>query len=248
MIIEFKKQNTTYLADLNKPIEIGIPVQRAKGVSSFGIANADYKVYQDGSFIGNKNQGAGCNLETITFTPHGNSTHTECYGHISLSQHFVNDCIKDSFYLAMLHTFKLKKEGEDNVLDLSDLNFIELNRYDALIIRVLPNTKEKVHTDYSGVNAPYILSSDMQKIVDCGIEHIVLDLPSVDKEWDNGVLASHHIFWQYPANPRTSASITEFAYVANEIADGKYLLKLNIANFVSDAAPSRPILYPISSK
>jgi len=148
----------------------------------------------------------------------------------------------------MLHTFKLKKEGEDDVLDFSDLNFIELNRYDSLVIRVLPNTKEKIHANYSGVKAPYILRSDMQKIVDAGIKHIILDLPSVDKEWDNGVLASHHIFWQYPENPRTSASITEFAYIANEIVDGKYLLKLNIANFISDAAPSRPILYPISSK
>jgi len=248
VIIEFKRQNTAYLADLSKPKEIGIAVQRENGVSSFGIPNANYETYEDGSFIGNKNQGAGCNLETITFTPHGNSTHTECFGHISLDQHFVNDCIEDDYYLALLHSFSTKEIGEDSVLDFRNLNLVELRNFKALIIRVIPNSKDKLHKDYSGVNAPYILTTDMQKIVDSGIEHIVLDLPSVDKEWDNGVLASHHIFWQYPENPRTNASITEFAYIPNDIEDGQFLLKLNIANFISDAAPSRPIIYPISEK
>ena len=87
----------------------------------------------------------------------------------------------------------------------------------------------------------------MQKIVDLGINHLLIDLPSVDPEWDNGALASHHIYWNYPDNPRLDASITEFAFVRDDIQDGEYLLKLNVSNFESDAAPSRPVLYPIIS-
>lgn len=245
MIIEFSRHKKRFKADLNRPLEIGVQVARENGVSSFGIANAVYKTYQDGSFVGNKNQGSGCNLETITFTPHGNSTHTECFGHIAFTTHFVNDVITDSFYFAKLHSFKTKKYDKDDVLDFSSLNFDELRQYEALIIRVLPNNKEKINMDYSGKNATYILSDDMKKIVDAGINHIVLDLPSVDKEWDNGLLLSHHIFWQYPENTREHASITEFAFIEDIILDGDYLLKLNISNFISDAAPSRPVLYAI---
>jgi hypothetical protein len=243
VIIEYYKDEKLYSADLNKPNEIGIRVERVNGVSSFGIANASYKVYKDGDFIGNKNQGSGCNLETIVFTPHGNSTHTECFGHIAFEPYFVNDFINDKLYFSLVHTFNTKIDKGDAVLDFSSLNLNELTKYEALIIRTLPNSSDKLHRDYSGQNAPYILTDDMQKLVAAGIEHIVLDLPSVDKEWDNGALASHHIFWQFPENIRKSASITEFAFIPDNIQDGEYLLKLNIANFVSDAAPSRPILY-----
>ena len=85
-------------------IEIGIPIQRGIGVRSFNIDNAQYKVYQKDGFVGNINNGGSCNLETITFTPHGNGTHTECYGHISLDQHHVNDNIQDDYYYAQLFT------------------------------------------------------------------------------------------------------------------------------------------------
>ena len=35
-------------------------------------------------------------------------------------------------------------------------------------------------------------------------------------------------------------------FVPNKIIDGKYLLNLQFAPFVSDASPSRPILYQIN--
>ncbi len=247
MNVQFRHKNSEYTADLNQPLEIGIKVAREKGVSSFGIANANYQIYKDGDFIGNKQYGSGCNLETITFTPHGNSTHTECLGHISTEPFFVNDYILDTFYKTQLHTFKSKKHNGDFVLDFKSLNLDELIEYECLVIRTLPNKMSKLNTDYSGLNAPYILAEDMAQIVAAGIKHLILDLPSVDKEWDGGALAAHHIFWSYPDNPRKDASITEFAFIPKDIKDGEYLLKLNISSFVSDAAPSRPTLYPVKA-
>jgi hypothetical protein len=36
-------------------------------------------------------------------------------------------------------------------------------------------------------------------------------------------------------------------YVPDEISDGEYLLNLQIAPFVSDASPSRPVLFKIKN-
>lgn len=245
MIVQVLHKESNNQIDLSSPIEIGIAIQRDNGVGGFDIANAEYRVYSSGNFVGSRSQGAGCNLETITFTPHGNGTHTECYGHIAHEPVMVNNCIHDLFYPALLHTFDARTANEQMYVDFSSFDFDALREVDALVIRTRPNSDEKVHRDYSGLPTPCIAVEDMHRIVEAGLQHLILDLPSVDPEWDGGALAAHHVFWNYPESPRVEASITEFAYVPDIVTDGSYMLKLNIANFESDAAPSRPVLYPI---
>ena len=75
------------------------------------------------------------------------------------------------------------------------------------------------------------------------MKHLLIDLPSVDKEKDEGKLLAHKAFWNYPEKPRYQATITEFIYVPNQVKDGSYLLNLQIASFHNDAAPSKPVLY-----
>ncbi|MGB0850519.1 MAG: cyclase family protein [Bacteroidia bacterium] len=246
MFLNYNQGEEDITADLSKEIVIGVDVQRGQGVSSFDIAHADYKVYRDGEFVGSKRNGGPCNLETITFTPHGNSTHTECLGHISLSPYYVHDCIEDQFQLARL--VSLSPNASDGSLDFSSMDWVRLKECSALVIRSLPNDLSKKSRNYSGENAPFISTNDMKRIVECGIKHLIIDLPSVDPEWDGGALAAHHIFWNYPESPRTECSITEFAYIDSTVTDGRYILKLNISPFVSDAAPSRPVLYPIIAR
>ena len=77
-----------------------------------------------------------------------------------------------------------------------------------------------------------------------GVKHLLIDLPSVDRESDGGVLAFHHAFWEVPNNPNHERTITEMVYVPTEIKDGNYLLNLQMAPFENDASPSRPVLYP----
>jgi kynurenine formamidase len=238
-------RNSQYNFDLLEFCEIHIPVKRQNGVASFGIENAQYRTYQSGNFIGSKAHGSSCNLETITFTPHGNGTHTECVGHISNDTYLVNDYVLDTFHTAYLITLPIKIIDDNAIVDFSNFDWKYLDGCNAIIIRTIPNDENKKNTDYSGKNAPFIHSDDMEKIVKSGIEHFLIDLPSVDKEWDDGKLASHHIFWNYPDNTRLQASITEFIFVPNEVVDGLYLLKLNIAPFISDAAPSKPTIYPL---
>ena len=85
----------------------------------------------------------------------------------------------------------------------------------------------------------------MQDIVDHGIEHLVVDLPSVDKEQDEGKLLSHKTFWQLENSIRKNASITELAFISESISDGTYLLNLQVLPIHLDVSPSNPILFAL---
>ncbi|MGL5889046.1 MAG: cyclase family protein, partial [Bacteroidia bacterium] len=84
-------------------------------------------------------------------------------------------------------------------------------------------------------------------LAEMNVEHLLLDLPSVDREVDGGALAAHKAFWNYPENTRRNCTITEFIYVPNDVFDGAYLLNLQTAPIENDATPSRPVLYRILS-
>ena len=100
-------------------------------------------------------------------------------------------------------------------------------------------------TNYSSSNPPYIEAASAAWMREQNIKHLLLDLPSVDREEDGGALAAHKAFWNYPENPRMDATITELIYAPDSIPDGYYLLNLQIAPFENDASPSRPVLYQI---
>jgi hypothetical protein len=86
----------------------------------------------------------------------------------------------------------------------------------------------------------------VEYLVGQGISHLLIDLPSVDREEDGGRLLSHKAFWNYPEHPQTHRTITELVYVPNSIKDGSYLLNLQIASFEIDVSPSKPVLYEIT--
>ena len=119
----------------------------------------------------------------------------------------------------------------------------------ALIIRTMPNDASKRVRRYSEQPAPYFSAEAMRWIVAQGIEHLIVDLPSLDRAEDEGNLTAHRIFWNVPprgtsigSDTRLRATVTELAYVPDQVADGLYLLNLQVAPFAADAAPSRPML------
>jgi len=84
------------------------------------------------------------------------------------------------------------------------------------------------------------------------VTSLVVDLPSLDRADDGGALAAHHIYWGLPCGTRdprralrSRALVTELAYVPESVPDGLYLLELHVPAFGADAAPSRPVLYPV---
>ena len=130
---------------------------------------------------------------------------------------------------------------------LQDINQEFLN---GLIIRTLPNAESKKSRDYMKETPSFFSIDAMEYIVSLGVEHLLVDTPSVDRLLDDGHLSAHNIFWETKGkefNPNTkNKTITEMIFASENIKDGGYLLNLQIPAFVSDAAPSRPILYKVN--
>ena len=122
---------------------------------------------------------------------------------------------------------------------------LEPGEAEAFIIRTLPNTDDKCLRHYSGTNPPYMAAEAMEWLVEQGVEHLLIDLPSVDREEDGAVLAAHHAFWQYPEATREGATISELIFVNNLIVDGLYLLNIQVTSLELDASPSKPVLYAL---
>ncbi len=186
------------------------------------------------------------NFNSIYFNPHAHGTHTECVGHITKEFNSINKHLKQFFFLAEVITVAPEKMDKDFVISKKQMQFVLGNKKrEAIIIRTLPNTKEKLSTNYSKTNPPYLLEEAVIYLRDKGIEHLLIDLPSIDKEKDGGKLLSHNAFWNTKGKTRFNATITELVFVPNDIKDGKYFLNLQIAPFENDASPSKPVLYEV---
>lgn len=200
----------------------------------------------ENGFVGSVAQGGSVNFRNVSFNPHGHGTHTECYGHITSEVHSVNEHMNEFLFWAELKSVKPTKIGEDLVITHNSISKWSISTgVKALVIRTLPNETNKINKVYSDTNPPYFEPLAIKWMVDNGIEHLLIDLPSVDKEVDNGVLAGHHQFWLYPDQPRKKSTITEFIFVPNYVLDGLYLLNLQVAALENDAAPSRPLMYAV---
>jgi len=248
MLAKISVNQREYTVDLARPCDISMPLRSGKkNVNAFYIPDVKIEPFGIGNFVGAVSRGGSCNVNNIFFNPHGNGTHTECAGHISKEFISLNHCLKEFFFPAKLITIAPEKKKDDLVITLAQIKKAiaakPLNGLQALVIRTLPNGKNKMTMNYSGSNPPYMEAASLEWMRDHGIEHLLLDLPSVDREMDGGKLTAHHVFWNYPSQPRMHATITELIYVPEKVKDGNYLLNLMIASFENDASPSKPVLY-----
>ena len=134
----------------------------------------------------------------------------------------------------------------DLVISLKNIKEkIYKNPEQALIIRTLPNPESRLKKNYSGTNPVYLQKEAAEFIRKTGIDHLLVDQPSVDREQDEGKLLAHKEFWNYPSNPRIKATITEFIFVPSSIPDGKYFINIQIASLENDASPSKILLFDI---
>jgi len=233
--------------DFSKPLDISIPLRAGKeNVNAFYIPPVIIEPFRAGTFVGDVNQGGSCNVMNIAFNPHGNGTHTESVGHISKEFYSINQCLKEFFFLAELISVKPVRDDGDSVIRAEQLQqILETQNPEALIIRTIPNGKDKMNFQYSGTNPCYLHHEAALLLRESGVKHLLLDLPSVDREDDGGKLLAHHEFWNYPKSTRLDCTITELIFVADAIEDGSYLLNLQIASFENDASPSKPVLYKL---
>ncbi|MEW7290065.1 cyclase family protein [Aquimarina sp. 2304DJ70-9] len=247
MITTLEYNKASYTIDLSKPLDISIPLRASEeNVNAWYIDAPKIEPVTNGDWIGKVSEGASTNFNNITFNPHGHGTHTECVGHITNEFYSINDCLKQFFFIAEVITIRPKKQGDDFVITKTQIKDAIISKNnEALVIRTLPNKEDKLNTQYSHSNWAYLTEEAAAYIRELNIDHLLIDLPSVDKEKDNGKLLAHKAFWNYPEAIRYQATITELIYVENKIEDGTYVLNLQIASFVNDATPSKPILYEI---
>ena len=243
--IQYKEQE--FKIDLEKPLDISLSLRGDdKNVVAWYLKSPEIKPVKEGNWIGKVSKGGSVNFNNIYFNPHGHTTHTECVGHITPEFYSINDSLKNFFFVAKLISVEPKVEGEDHLITKEQLvKLLKKEEAEAVVIRTLPNSFAKRSAKYSHTNWPYLEESAAKYLRDCGIDHLLIDLPSVDKEKDEGKLLAHKAFWNYPKNTRFQATITELIYVPSKIEDGFYILNLQPAAFENDAAPSRPVLYKI---
>lgn len=251
MLITIEHQNKTYKADLSKPHDISLPLT-ADGLNPIAwyLEQPIIRPVIMGDWTGQVAQGASTNFNNIAFNPHAHGTHTECLGHITRDFFSVNRALTTFFFVAELITVTPQQEGTDFVITKKQVEEkLEGRQPQAIIIRTLPNTPDKKHKNYSHTNPPYLHEDAAAFIREQGIEHLLIDLPSIDREEDGGKLVAHKAFWNVTdvnnlnEDARHTATITELVFIPDTVADGSYLLNIQIASFENDAAPSKPVLY-----
>ena len=251
MITSFQLNGRQVHADLKQGIDISIPlVDKPDQVNCFYAPLFETAPVIAGDFIGSTARGGLLNFLNVRINPHGNGTHTECVGHIATEPYTINQCLRRFHFSAkLISVYPRKLENGDRLIVRENLqDLFNPGEVDALIIRTLPNDPSKCSRVYSGNNPPYFEAEAIQWLADSGLQHLLVDLPSVDREEDGGALAAHKAWWKYPgteASGRTYCTITELIYVPDEVPDGEYLLNLQIASFEIDVSPSKPVLYPL---
>lgn len=242
-----KLSDTLYTVDLSKPIDISIPLRSGtENPNAWYIDHPKIEPVVEGEWIAKVSEGASINFNNIYFNPHGHGTHTECAGHITEKVYSINDCLTTFFFEAELITVVPEKLNSDYVISERQVrSVLKDSKPEAVIIRTLPNTAGKKTRKWSHSNWPYLLEEAVIYFRESGIKHLLIDLPSIDREEDDGVLAGHNAFWNTSGKLRLDATITEMIFVPHTVKDGRYLLNLQIASFENDASPSKPVLYSL---
>jgi len=272
--LEFTAGGRRWRADVTAPADLAIVLEFNGEQPSFFVETpASSEPLRIGGFTGSVANGASCNCAVHSLAPHCHGTHTECIGHVTRSLVTVASLTPVAPCVALVVSVRPEPLGaaaaalpgghaaaDDLVIRRGALAAAASAWLDApctaVVIRTLPNGADKRHRAYSGSPspAPYFLPEAMRWLVERGVNSLVVDLPSLDRADDGGRLAAHREYWGLPPGSddaaqatRGQALVTELAYVPDSVADGLYLLDLQVPAFGSDAAPSRPVLYPLLS-
>jgi arylformamidase len=247
MILPIHFQDKQMEADLSAPIFISIPLVFNKvGPNCFYAPMPEATPVRAGEFVGSIAEGGPLNFFNLRMNPHGNGTHTECQSHIYPGDLTVHDCLQRNLFVArLISVYPTRHDDGDLVVTEESLMLENDPEVEALIIRTLPNDDSKKNRMYSGGNPPYISEAAARRINDVGYNHLLIDLPSLDREEDGGKLAAHKAFWTEKNSEISKKTVTELIFVPNEIKDGLFLLSIEIAHLILDVSPSRVALYPL---
>lgn len=227
----------------------------------FGAPAASSEPLRAGTFEGDVARGASCNCRSITLVPHCNGTHTESASHLTLQQRPLHEFLPTAPIAALLLTVppvSAAGSGEDSSPAPAEGDRL-ITRFGLLSAWVhhpagAPRALLlRTGTDWSETAPPYLSRQCAAELVVRGIEHLITDLPSVDRLQDAGRLTAHRLFFGLPGAStvladaaRPAATITEFAAFPAELADGPCAVQIQIPAWSGDAVPSRPLYLPLA--
>jgi len=261
-----------YVVDLDRAVDLTIAVAfSGERVAAFGLSDASAAPVDAGGQALDTRLGGNVNCFDVTLNPHGNGTHTECIGHI------VDDpvCVSDLAIAPLLaatvvsirpvslgssqETYGGRHGPDDQVVTAAALQnalrggpdgFLE-----GLLIRTLVESGDRRRRRWTGTNPPYLSNEAIALVDGLGIDHLLVDLPSLDREDDGGAVVNHRRWWRLPVGCRDASvssvqhrTITELIDVPGHVPDGPVALSLRVAPLALDAAPSSAVIYPVDRR
>jgi arylformamidase len=279
MYAELTIGGTRVRVALDRGVSLAIPVEfsgangTGLGPRHFGAPPPASRPYSVGNFSGSVATGASCNCSTLSLIPHCQMTHTESVAHLTREPGDAWRVVPRGLLAAVVVSVSPEPAressestdpqpwGTDTLITRRRLRAAwpparpGANQFEpvAAIIRTLPNDKAKLTRDYSDSVPPYLTREAVQWLVEKRIEHLVVDLPSLDRTHDEGHLVGHRLFFGLPPGSsargdaaRSRATITELAFIPDEVPDGPCMLSLAVPALGGDAVPSQPIVYPLA--
>jgi kynurenine formamidase len=268
MLAKITLQGREHGFALDRGVSLALPISFTEaGPRHYGAPAPTSEPFVAGAFNGEVKKGASCNCRTIRFTPHCNGTHTETVAHLLREptdawRVLPKQLVPTAVISVTPEPARETREqtlpppwGTDTLITERRLRaaFMQARPFEprALVVRTLPNTDDKRRRDYTDHTPPYFTQEAAEWLVARRLEHVVLDIPSIDRTEDEGKLTAHRIFFGLPPGSveradasRPHCTITELAFVPNEVLDGSYALALFAAAIDGDAVASQPIVYP----
>ena len=263
-----------YRVDIDSGIDISVSLDFGGAQPNlYDVPAAGARAYGVGSSIPSQNigdtrAGGNCNFSELNLIPHCNGTHTECIGHLTDERLHVLELLNDTFIPCVLASVSpvAASDTAETALDALSPENLVVTRQDienhlrrtpqefrgCIVVRTFPNHLSKRFQQYGKGGAAFFSRASIKALLDHNVRHLITDLPSIDPLDDGGKMVSHRLFWgieegRHEVTDRSdiNRTITELVYIPDFVADGVYILSLQIAPFRGDAAPSRPILYPL---
>jgi len=247
-------ENNLRIFEPGAPVNVSREVRfRPETVStgSFYLPKPKLETFRSGDqFIGDVDKGGSCNVDIITYVPH-NVTHAETSSHVT--RYGENAVTLNKIPAEYLTGIAL-------LIDLSDLpdepgSLISRQHIESKLEQNnLPITMLAVKTGASGLPADYDFSGKNYMAVtpeaaaavhdyspgDSRIDCLLLDLPSIDPEEDEGKLSAHRAIFGLPetGHDMTDAEMRLLVELADfsALEEGYYYVVITLPRFETNAA------------
>ena len=255
--IEYNKKAYRINSNNGESITIPMNFNSNNNPKFYDESNPIKESYTSNDITYDIEKNAGCNVPVVKFNVHCSGTHTETGAHIFKESQSIGELSNLNFIPSRLITvrpqeqsndvYHVKYDSDDQVITKKILknsldsfsDFLE-----CIIIRTLPNNKDKIKFNYNRHTHPFLSNDAIYYLKEKTVKHIIIDTPSIDRSDDGGQLKNHKIFFTND-NTINENTITELAFIPNHCIDGRYFTCIGYPKFHLDAAPSNPVIYKV---